>query len=155
MLVAAQGLFRAMNCVQLSRRDAVTDSKRAGNRATSATIAQLQKQPVTDDRFCSSQDPGGFKTWAWRRPRLHCTIVELIDNFFAEYPATAASDKVDTAEADEVIDALAKTIPELTCQQDGLIRQQLIEQLMREIMKYDAEFRQEDAGGAIPSHARH
>ena len=43
------------------------------------------------------------------RPCLHCMIVELIDDFFAEYPATAASDKVDTAEADEVMDAIAKT----------------------------------------------
>ena len=30
-----------------------------------------------------------------KRPCLHCMIVELIDDFFAEYPATAASDKVD------------------------------------------------------------
>jgi hypothetical protein len=56
------------------------------------------------------------------RPCLHCMIVELIDDFFAEYPATAGSDKVDTDEADEVIDAIAKTIAELTSQQDGLIR---------------------------------
>jgi hypothetical protein len=44
---------------------------------------------------------------------------------------------------------------ELTSQQDGLIRQQLIEHLMREIMNYDAEFRREDAAGAIGSYARH
>jgi hypothetical protein len=82
-------------------------------------------------------------------------MVELIDDFFAEYPATAGSDKVDTGEADEVIEAIAKTVAELTSQQDGVIRQQVIEQLMREIMKYDAEFRREDAAGAIASHARH
>jgi hypothetical protein len=57
-------------------------------------------------------------------------IVELIDDFFAEYPATAGSNKVDTAEADEVIDAIAKTFAEMTSQQDGAIRQQLIEDLM-------------------------
>jgi hypothetical protein len=67
----------------------------------------------------------------------------------------AGSDKVDTAEADEVIDAIAKTVAELTSQQDGAVRQQLIEQLMRQIMHYDAEFRREDAAGAIASHARH
>ena len=44
-------------------------------------------------------------------------MVGLIDDFFAEYPATAGSDKVDTGEADEVIDAVAKTIAELTSQQ--------------------------------------
>ena len=39
------------------------------------------------------------------RPCLHCMMVQLIDDFFAEYPATSGSDKVDTAEADEVIEA--------------------------------------------------
>jgi len=83
-------------------------------------------------------------------------MVDLIDDFFAEYPATAGgSDKVDTGEADEVIVAIAKTVAELTSGQDGAIRQQLIEELMREIMKYDAEFRREDAAGAVGSHARH
>ena len=69
------------------------------------------------------------------RPCLHCMMVELIDDFFAEHPATAGSDKVDTAEADEVIDAIAKTVAELTSQQDGVIRQQVIEQLMHQIMQ--------------------
>jgi hypothetical protein len=90
------------------------------------------------------------------RPCLHCMMVELIDDFFAEYPATTGgSDKVDTGEADEVIDAIAKTVAELTSRQDGEIRQQLIEQLMREIMNYDAEFRREDTTSEIGSHARH
>ena len=42
----------------------------------------------------------------------------------------AGSDKVDTTEADEIIDAIAKTVAELTSQQDGVIRQQVIEELM-------------------------
>jgi hypothetical protein len=79
------------------------------------------------------------------RPCLHCMIVELIDDFFAE-------DIIDT---DEVITAIAKTVAELTCGQDGAIRQQLIERLMREIMNYDAEFRQDDGTGATGSAARH
>ena len=89
------------------------------------------------------------------RPCLHCMIVDLIDDFFAEYPAAGASDKVDTAEADEVIDAIAKTVAEMTSQQDGVIRQQLIEDLMRAIMSYDAEFRREEATSAVGSSARH
>ena len=90
------------------------------------------------------------------RPCLHCMMVELIDDYFAEYPAMQGrSDKVDTDEADEVIAAIAKTVAELTSGQDGAIRQQLIEQLMREIMNYDAEFRREDAAGSTGSHARH
>ena len=87
------------------------------------------------------------------RPCLHCVIVELIDDFFAEYPAT--TDESDTIDTDEVITAIAKTVAELTCSQDGTIRQQLIERLMREIMNFDAEFRQDDGTGAIGSAARH
>jgi hypothetical protein len=89
------------------------------------------------------------------RPCLHCMMVELIDDFFAEYPATEGSDKVDTAEADEVIDSIAKTVAELTSQQDGLIRQQVIEQLMQRIMNYDAEFRREGGTSVVGSHAKH
>src|SRR5215469_16693490 len=80
------------------------------------------------------------------RPCLHCMMVELIDDFFAEYPpAPGRSDKVDTEEADEVIEAIAKTVAELTSRQDAIFRQHLIELLMREIMKFDDEFRHEDA----------
>jgi len=83
-------------------------------------------------------------------------MVELIDDFFAEYPAApGGSDKVDTDEADEVIGAIAKTVAELTSRQDGTVREQLIEQLMREILKYDGDFRQEDSAGTDTSHARH
>ena len=89
------------------------------------------------------------------RPCLHCMIVELIDDFFAEYPAAATSDKVDTGEADEVIDAIAKTVAELTSQQDGVIRQQVIQELTHQIMHYDGEFRREEATSAVGSHAKH
>jgi hypothetical protein len=91
------------------------------------------------------------------RPCLHCMMVELIDDFFADNPATVGSDKVDTSEADEVIDAIAKTVAELTSQQDGIIRQQVIEHLMQQIMHYDydGEFRREEATSAVGSHAMH
>jgi DNA-directed RNA polymerase specialized sigma24 family protein len=90
------------------------------------------------------------------RPCLHCAMMEVIDDFFAEYPTSSdQSDKVDTAEADEVIDAIAKIVAELTSRQDAAIRQQLIEQLTHEITKYDDEFRREDAMGVVGSHARH
>ena len=85
-----------------------------------------------------------------RRPRT-----TLIDGFFAEHPATAGSDKVDTAEADEVLDAIAKTVAELTSQQDAVIREQVIQELSRQIVHYDAEFRREEATSAAGSHAMH
>ena len=47
------------------------------------------------------------------------------------------------------LSAIAETVAELTSRQDGVIRQQLIEQLTREIMNYDAEYRREDAAGGI------
>ena len=59
------------------------------------------------------------------------------------------ADWVDTSEADEVIVAVAKTVAELTSRQDGAIRQHLIEHLMRQIMKYDDEFRRQDAAGVV------
>jgi hypothetical protein len=87
------------------------------------------------------------------RPCLHCMMVELIEDFFAENPAI--SGEPDTIDTDEVITALAKTVADLTCSQNGTVRQQIIETLMHEIMEYDAEFRREDASGAVTSVARH
>jgi hypothetical protein len=87
------------------------------------------------------------------RPCLHCMMVELIEDFFAENPAM--SGEPETIDTDEVINALAKTVADLTCSQNGTVRQQIIEILMREIMEYDAEFRREDASGAVTSVARH
>jgi hypothetical protein len=87
------------------------------------------------------------------RPCLHCMMVELIEDFFAENPAM--SGEPETIDTDEVINALAKTVADLTFSQNGTVRQQIIEILMREIMEYDAEFRREDASGAVTSVARH
>jgi hypothetical protein len=87
------------------------------------------------------------------RPCLHCLIVEVVDSFFAEYPVAAeAPDIIDT---DEVITALAKTVAELTCGQDAATRQNIIDQLTRAIVEYDAEYRQQDELGQAGSHARH
>jgi ABC-type branched-subunit amino acid transport system ATPase component len=82
-------------------------------------------------------------------------MVEFIDDFLAENPSTLGLDKVDTGEADEVIDAIAKTVAEMTSRQDGTIRRQVIEHLMRHIMHYDGEFRREEATSAVSSHAKH
>ena len=46
------------------------------------------------------------------RPCLHCLMVELIDDFFAGYPATTGESG--TIDTDEVITAIAKTVAELT-----------------------------------------
>ena len=62
-------------------------------------------------------------------PAFICMMIEPIDDYFAEYPATTG--EPDTIDTDEVVTAIAKTVAELTCGQDGTIRQQLIKQLMR------------------------
>ena len=80
------------------------------------------------------------------RPCLHCLIVELIDEFFAENPV--ARHEPNVIDTDELITAVAKTVAELTSSRGGAVRQSMIEQLMREIMKYDMEFRQQEATGA-------
>jgi len=87
------------------------------------------------------------------RPCLHCLIVELVDDFFAENPV--APDEPNAIDTDELITAVAKTVAELTSSQGGSVRQSMIEQLMREIMKYDTQFRQQEAMGAPSSDARH
>jgi hypothetical protein len=87
------------------------------------------------------------------RPCLHCMMMDLLEDFFAEYPTPQG--EPDTIDADEVITALAKTVAELTCGQNGANRQQIIEKLMREIVDFDAEFHREDASGAIASAMRH
>lgn len=80
-------------------------------------------------------------------------MVELLDEFFTEYPA--ATGEPETIDTDEVIAAIAKMVAELTCGQDGTFRQQIVEQLMRQIMDYDAEFRREDRKAAISPRVRH
>ena len=87
------------------------------------------------------------------RPCLHCEIMDLIENYFAEYPVQ--SDEPEAVDVDEIVTALAKTVAELTCGQDAAGRQKLIEQLMREVAQYDDEFRQQDALGTSSSGARH
>jgi hypothetical protein len=87
------------------------------------------------------------------RPCLHCLIVDLIDEFFSEYPV--APDETAALDTNEVLSAVAKTVAELTSSRDATVRQTMIEQLMRDIMQYDAEFREQDAMGTPGSGARH
>jgi hypothetical protein len=50
---------------------------------------------------------------------------------------------------------VAKVVAEMTCSMSDADRQQMIERLMREIMDYDTEFRQQDQLGTAASGARH
>jgi chorismate mutase len=83
------------------------------------------------------------------RPCLHCAFVDLIDEFFAEYKAESGEAEINT---DEVLEAIAKTVAEFTYGQVGTVRQQIVEQLMRQIMDYDTEFRRENEAGSLRRH---
>ena len=72
------------------------------------------------------------------RPCLHCLIADTIDDFYAEYGSV--SGEKDTIDMDEIISALGKTIAELTYGSDAQMRQRIIEDLMREISRYEAEY---------------
>ena len=80
-------------------------------------------------------------------------IVETIDNFFADYPVS--EDEPGAIDTGETVTAVAKVVAEMTCGMEDADRQQMIEQLTREVLSYDAEFRQQDQLGTAASDARH
>ncbi|HLF12797.1 MAG TPA: hypothetical protein VJA26_16455 [Gammaproteobacteria bacterium] len=75
------------------------------------------------------------------RPCLHCLIGDLIDDFYAEYGSQ--SGEADTVDVDEIITALAKTVADLTYRTDAAQRQRVLEELTREISRYEAEYEME------------
>jgi hypothetical protein len=72
------------------------------------------------------------------RPCLHCLIADTIDDFYAEYGS--ASGETDAMDMDEIISALGKTVAELTYGSDAALRQRIVEDLMREISRFEAEY---------------
>jgi hypothetical protein len=87
------------------------------------------------------------------RPCLHCLIGDLIDEFYGEYGSPTG--EPDTVDADEIMMALAKTVAEITYDADAVQRQSLIEEMMREIAKCEAEFRERSTREGPTSAARH
>ena len=63
---------------------------------------------------------------------------DLIDEFYAEYGSL--SGEPDTIDADEIITALAKTVADITFGSDAVLRQRILEDLTREISKFEAEY---------------
>ena len=87
------------------------------------------------------------------RPCLHCLIGDLIDEFYAEYGSPSGEPEV--IDANEIIMALAKTVAEITYDSNTEQRQSLIEEMLREIAKCEAEFRERSAREGPTSDARH
>jgi hypothetical protein len=100
-----------------------------------------------------SDDQDQSDDQAEERPCLHCLMIDLIEEFFEEVPTgTGESGAFDT---DEVITAVAKVVAELTSGRDAALRQTMLDQLTREILAYDAEYREQEAMGIAASDARH
>jgi hypothetical protein len=72
------------------------------------------------------------------RPCLHCLIADVIDDFYAEYGAP--SGEKDVIDMDEIISALGKTIAEMTYGSEPATRKRVLEDLTREIARFEEEF---------------
>ena len=83
------------------------------------------------------------------RPCLHCLIGDIINDFYAEYGSL--SGEKEAIDVDEIISALGKTLAELISGSDPSLRQPVIEDLMTEISRFEAEY----AGAPGSSEMRH
>jgi hypothetical protein len=72
------------------------------------------------------------------RPCLHCLIADLIDEFYTEYGSPEG--EKDTADMDEIISALGKVIAEKTDGSDAAVRQRVLEDLTREVARFEEEY---------------
>jgi hypothetical protein len=86
------------------------------------------------------------------RPCLHCLIAELIDEFYTEYGSL--SGEMDTIDVDELITAFAKLVADVSSSCDAALRRRILEELKREIARFEAEFQAEDASTSA-SEVRH
>ena len=73
------------------------------------------------------------------RPCLHCLIADLIDEFYAEY-GSSEGEKEDTVDIDEILSALGKVIAEMTYGSDAAVRQRVLEDLTREVARFEEEY---------------
>jgi hypothetical protein len=80
------------------------------------------------------------------RPCLHCLIGETIEDFYAEYGTL--SGEIEAIDVDEIISALGKTMADLISGSEPSLRQRIIEDLMSEISRFEAE----DASGLSGMH---
>jgi hypothetical protein len=72
------------------------------------------------------------------RPCLHCLIADLIHEFYAEYGSSEG--EKDTVDIDEILSALGKVIAEMTYSSDAAVRQRVLEDLTREVARFEEEY---------------
>jgi hypothetical protein len=83
------------------------------------------------------------------RPCLHCLIGETIEDFYADYGTL--SGETEAIDVEEIISALGKTMAELLAGFEPSLRQPIIDELMSEISRFEAEY----AGEPGSSEMRH
>jgi hypothetical protein len=77
------------------------------------------------------------------RPCLHCLIADLINEFYTEYGSL--SGEMDSIDVDEIVMVIAKIVADMTFNSDSALRRRILEELTREIARFQAEFEAEDA----------
>jgi hypothetical protein len=87
------------------------------------------------------------------RPCLHCLILDLFDEFYEEYGSP--SGEADVIDVSEITTALAKVVAEVTSGSDAANAQQIVDDLARQISKYDAEYRESAETREPGLHVRH
>jgi hypothetical protein len=105
--------------------------------------------PVQSEREVMSDNPEVED----ERPCLHCLIGDLIDEYYGEYGSP--SGESDVIDVGEIMTALAKIVAEITSGSDAAEGRRIVEELSREISKYDAEYREHAPTGASSFDVRH
>jgi hypothetical protein len=87
------------------------------------------------------------------RPCLHCLIGDLIDEFYEEFGSQAGEPA--TIDSGELLCALAKTFAELTYGSDKTQRQNIMQEFLHDVAKFEAAFQAANLNETLTSDARH
>ena len=87
------------------------------------------------------------------RPCLHCLMGDLIDEYYGEYGSPGG--EADVIDVSEIMTSLAKIVAEITSGSDAVEGRRIVEELSREISKYDAEYREHAENGTSGFDVRH
>ena len=79
------------------------------------------------------------------RPCLHCLMGDLIDGITASTGSPGG--EADVIDVSEIMTSLAKIVAEITSGSDAVEGRRIVEELSREISKYDAEYREHAENG--------
>jgi hypothetical protein len=125
-------LFPAMSTGKRARR---TDAdSRVDAYICHETIKPVARARFSIERTAMSDNPESSD----ERPCLHCLIADLIDEFYAEYGSSEG--EKDTVDIDEILSALGKVIAEMTYGSDAAVRQRVLEDLTREVARFEEEY---------------